>query len=110
MNEEIIRKLIETGGEHDFYTSAPWRRRRREVLKLDKYECQICKAKGKYKKATIVHHVKHLKDSPDLALSIWAGEERQLISVCKSCHEEEHPESQRQLAPQKQPMTEERWD
>jgi 5-methylcytosine-specific restriction endonuclease McrA len=59
---------------------------------MDNHECQICKRKGRYRRADIVHHVKHLKDRPDLALSIWDGEERQLVSVCRQCHEDLHPE------------------
>ena len=86
---------------------------REDVLKLDHYECQRCKdVKHKYRKAKIVHHVKHLRSRPDLALSIWDEEtgERQLISVCKQCHEELHPESQRQFKNIRAPITEERWD
>ena len=60
----------------------------------------------------LVHHVKRLKDRPDLALSIIdpATGERQLISVCKDCHEMLHPESQRQFFPKEPPVTVERWD
>ena len=36
--------------------------------------------------------------------------ERQLISVCKRCHEQLHPESQKQYRPANKPVTEERWD
>ena len=109
-----LRRLIAQGREHEFYTWPEWRREpdgiRAQVLRLDHWECQCCKRKGKYRKAVIVHHVKHLKQRPDLALSIFDGEQRQLESVCKSCHEEYHPESQRQYAPQEPPLTEERWD
>lgn len=103
-------KLIETGNTDSFYNWAEWKALRLDVLKLDNYECQICKAKGKYKKAVIVHHVKHLKENPELALCIWNGDKRQLISVCKACHEDEHPESQRQWKKIKMPLTVERWD
>lgn len=102
--------LISSGREHEFYLWGAWKAIRQQVLSLDHYECQTCKAKGKYARATIVHHVKHLKDRPDLALSIWDGDERQLISLCKSCHEAEHPESQRQYKNIRAPITRERWD
>lgn len=102
--------LISSGREHEFYLWGAWKAIRQKVLSLDHYECQTCKAKGKYAKATIVHHVKHLKDRPDLALSIWDGDERQLISLCKSCHEAEHPESQRKYKNIRAPITAERWD
>ena len=95
-----------------FYRSPAWKSLRLQVLKLDHYECQLCKQRGRYRKAVIVHHVKRLKDRPDLALSIYDPDtkERQLISVCKACHEREHPESQRQYAPKAEPVTKERWD
>ena len=35
---------------------------------------------------------------------------RQLVSVCKRCHEELHPESQRQFRRIRAPLTAERWD
>lgn len=107
-------QLIADGSEHEFYLWPEWKREpdglRAQVLRLDHNECQVCKRRGKYRRATIVHHVKHLRNRPDLALSIYDGEERQLESVCKKCHEEYHPESQRQNIPQAQPVTEERWD
>lgn len=102
--------LIDSGQSDKFYSWGAWLRRRDEVLRLDRWECQLCKAKGRYSRASIVHHVKHLKDRPDLALSIWDGRERQLLSVCKTCHEAEHPESQRPYKPKAEPLTEERWD
>lgn len=109
---EKLKRLISDGKENIWYNSASWDETRQKVLKLDRYECQICKSKGRYNKAKIVHHVKHLKDRPDLALSIYDPEtgERQLISVCKKCHEILHPESYKQYMPTKNPVTEERWD
>lgn len=102
--------LLETGGEHSFYTWAKWQRERAYVLAQDHYDCQVCKARGRRRQATIVHHVKHLRDRPDLALSMWDGKERQLVSVCKACHEDAHPESFRQTEPAHGFQTEERWD
>ena len=105
-------QLIAEGREWLFYSWAEWKALRADVLRLDRYECQHCKAKGRYKRGTIVHHVKHLRDRPDLALSITDPDtgERQLVTVCKSCHEAEHPESFRQNLPKAPPLTEERWD
>lgn len=110
MRTEEIKKLVEQGKEHLFYCGAPWQHKRAEVLRLDRNECQLCKSRGKYRKACIVHHVKHLKDRPDLALSIYDGMERQLVSLCKGCHEEMHPESKRQFAIKAEPVTQERWE
>ena len=109
-NYAHLISLIEQGREVVWYNGATWQNMREQVLKLENYECQLCKAKGRHSKAIIVHHVKHLKDRPDLAVRIWDGKERQLISVCRACHEELHPE--RALLPRtgKKPVTEERWD
>lgn len=108
-----LRRLIGAGRERDFYCWPAWHRKRAEVLRLDNQECQRCKAQGRYTPAVIVHHVKHLKERPDLALSVLDPDtgERQLVSLCRACHESEHPE---RLAdpwqPTKQPISAERWD
>ena len=90
-------------------------KKRVEILAADRYECQICKARGRYKKAELVHHVRHLRDHPELALSDTyvdsdGQEQRQLISVCKDCHEAVcHPERMRKAEKEKF-LQEERWD
>lgn len=106
-----LLELISQGREAAWYNSKAWRTVRDQVLALDNHECQRCKARGKYARAEIVHHVKHLKDRPDLALSVWDGGERQLVSLCRACHEALHPE--RAVTPRKgggDPVTLERWD
>lgn len=109
-----LRRLIERGRERDFYCWPAWHKKRAEVLALDHWECQNCKSKGRYKRAVIVHHVQHLKDRPDLALSIIDPDTgaRQLVALCRACHELEHPE---RLADPWQPsakpkVSAERWD
>ena len=106
-----LRALIAAGQEAQFYSWAEWLALRPDVLRLDQGECQRCKRRGRQRAARIVHHVKHLRDRPDLALSIWdpETEERQLVSVCKRCHEELHPESQRPFPRTHAPVTEEPW-
>ena len=95
---------------HRFYTWGKWKALREQVLKLDKYECQLCKKRGKYTKATTVHHVNYVKKHPDKALEIWysfRGEKRRnLISLCHDCHEEVHGYRKPK---KKEPLTEERW-
>lgn len=107
-----LKRLIAQGREEAFYSWTEWQELRSEVLKLDRFECQNCKKAGRYRKARIVHHVKHLRDRPELALSVFDQEdgERQLVSLCKRCHEMEHPESQRQFRRVGAPLTAERWD
>ena len=100
----FVKKCIKEN-IHRFYTWSKWKTKREEVLRLDKYECQICKQRGKYKKATTVHHVNYVKKHP-----IWyyfRGEKkRNLISLCHECHEEVHGYRKKE---KKKPLTEERW-
>lgn len=107
-----LAALLAAGQEYKFYSWPEWRSLRAEVLRLDHYECQHCKAAGRYSRGYIVHHVKHLRERPDLALSVVDPDtgQRQLETLCKHCHELEHPESQRQFRPQALPITAERWD
>nr|DAM00539.1 MAG TPA: Restriction endonuclease [Caudoviricetes sp.] len=109
--QELV-SLLAAGHEYKFYSWPEWRALRLEVLRLDRYECQHCKATGRYRKGYIVHHVKHLRQRPDLALSVFDPDtgQRQLETLCKQCHELEHPESQRQFQPKALPITAERWD
>ena len=112
IDTDTIRAWIETGQEHNFYNSRTWEKCRRKVIALDRHECTRCAARGRYSRAELVHHVKHLRDRPDLALQIWDPDtgERQLVSVCKRCHDELHPEAMRQTMPAAMPVTAERWD
>ena len=105
-----LHGLLQAGREDLFYHWPEWKALRAEVLRLDHGECQLCKAKGRYRPARIVHHVRHLRDRPDLSLSLFDGEKRQLVSVCKRCHEEQHPESTRHTQTLCPPVTVERWD
>lgn len=98
-----ITKLIRDGNIHAFYVSSIWEYRRAEVLKEQNYECQRCKARGTYSEATTVHHIKHLKKYPQLALT-----KSNLMSVCKECHNELHPEKNRNHKAKAQ-LNEERW-
>lgn len=103
--------LLAAGKENIWYNSGDWQAVRDAVKRID-HECIICKAAGRHSATRYVHHVKHLRDRPDLALSIYDPDtgERQLICVCKQCHELLHPESQRQYRPHATPVTSERWD
>lgn len=106
-----LTALLASGKENIWYNSGDWQAVRDAVKRID-HECIICKAVGKHSATRYVHHVKHLRDRPDLALSIYDPDtgDRQLICVCKQCHELLHPESQRQYRPSKTPVTAERWD
>lgn len=114
METTWISDAVQTGDMQAFYKSGAWLRKRREVLAYDHYECQDCKAAGRYTRAEMVHHEKHVRDRPDLALSMWhvdpaTGERtRQLISLCFACHERRHPERLHK-GERKPPVTVERW-
>lgn len=87
MLSKELMEVIKTGNVRKFYKSPIWRRKRRSILQRDNYECQSCKKEGGFSPATCVHHIKHLKDRPDLAL-----DDNNLISLCDACHNKEHPE------------------
>lgn len=71
----------------------------------DNYECQKCKRRGRYHKAETVHHKKHLKDYPELAIV-----DSNLVSLCFNCHNEEHPEKLMSRETRKRKcITIERW-
>ena len=106
-----IKTLIKEDNLHAFYISTAWLKLRAEVLAEDKYECQMCKARGYYTRANHVHHVNYVKIHPELALSKHYNDDdgnikRNLISLCHNCHEEIHGHRQKEKP---EPLTKERW-
>lgn len=86
MNKKLLQ-AIRKGNTHYFYTSWAWRKKRKQILERDNNECQICKQNGKVTVGTkddplVVHHIKELKEHPELALT-----DKNLLSVCNNCHE-----------------------
>lgn len=118
MNQRFLQKLqewIASGNVHRFYLTGEWKEKSKEVLDIDRNECQIHKERGRFRRAELVHHEKHVKKFPELALDIYYTDsdgqrKRNLRSVCKECHEYVcHPE---RLKKKSKPRftTEERWD
>lgn len=70
-----------------FYTTAKWKAFRKRVLIRDQYTCQRCKRYGRITQAREVHHIKHLEEYPELAY-----DPENCISLCKACHNMQHPE------------------
>lgn len=75
-----------------FYYSKPWRAVRVRVLERDHGMCMLCMERFmrggvKPRTATVVHHILHLEDRPDLALDM-----DNLQSLCEICHNQQHPE------------------
>ncbi|MGG5304204.1 HNH endonuclease [Enterococcus pernyi] len=88
MTEEFYRWLLQLIREDrlvKFYQSPKWRRLREKAMKRDHYECQECRRLGKYHRVENVHHIKEVKDRPDLALDL-----DNLICVCIEHHNEVH--------------------
>lgn len=110
-----LREWIESGNVHRFYLTGEWKEKSAEVMDLDRGECQIHKERGRFRRAELVHHEKHVKKFPELALDIYyididGKRKRNLRSVCKECHENVcHPERLKKRA---KPgfTTEECWD
>ena len=80
MNKKLLQ-AIKSGREDIFYNSRTWRKKRKQILERDNRECQMCKKEGKVSKADTVHHIKKLKDYPELGMT-----DENLISVCFNCH------------------------
>lgn len=101
---EWVRTLSEHSarGWHAFYHTGEWKRKRAEILKRDHQACAECAKHGVYTKADTVHHIVHLRDAPELALT-----DSNLESLCSACHDKEHPE--RQYKRRDEPITHERW-
>ena len=116
MTIEKIKELVESGHEERFYNSGDWDEVAYSVKKLDHFECVLCKARGRCTtRNLLVHHVNHLKDRPDLALTIWIEDtngkrQRNLITVCRRCHETVcHPDRMAKETKERF-QTVERWD
>ena len=108
-SEAEILKLIACSRLDIFYNSYYWRKLSHQVIKQYNGECLLCKSKGLYSPATLVHHVKPIKEHPSLAYSVTYvdddGKEKiQLMPLCQSCHEYMH----HRFTP-KPPLTVERW-
>lgn len=102
-----IKKLIQDGELWRFYKSKEWLVIKVEVLKEFHNECAICKSKGKItrydvdkdgkkKLISTVHHNQFVRIHPELATCkyyYYEGKKyRNLIPVCKCCHNQLHPE------------------
>lgn len=98
MNDELlqfIKECISKNDMHSFYIKKEWQDKRLEIIKRDHCECQSCRRKGIIKvvkpnsklrkERAYVHHIKHLKDYPELAL-----DNANLETLCFECHELEH--------------------
>lgn len=68
------------GNMFDYYGSK-WKRKRKHILRLDGYVCQIAKRYGRTEEAVVVHHIYPADEYPE-----WAWEDWNLISVSLATH------------------------
>lgn len=101
------------------YNSRRWKVKRLDILKRDKFECQDCRQRlrdaaekgvrlygedAKIRRAEEVHHIKELKEHPELAF-----EDDNLISLCIDCHNLRHGRKLHAIRRKKKIVSEERW-
>ena len=121
---EYILQLIERDELWRFYKTKEWRSLKRRILTEHHYECAECRRLGRITRydrdkdgrrrlISAVHHVKHVRNHPELALSRtytdMDGVHDNLIPVCKSCHNKLHPEKHRQAVAKDRFVNVERW-
>lgn len=104
MELKQLNELIAQDNLVKFYKCKEWRRLRLEALIRDNNECQLCKSKGKYKRAENVHHIKEVKTHPHLALTL-----DNLQCLCIRCHNEVHDRLEQEKNKIPKFMNVERW-
>ena len=121
VTEEWIRELISKDELWRFYKTKEWIKLKRSILKEHHYECAECRKLGVITRhdgdrlLSTVHHVCHVREHPELALSRWykdyeTGEMKEnLIPVCKACHNKLHPEKRKFRISPDRFVNEERW-
>lgn len=68
-----------------FYLTPAWKRKARQIMIRDRYQCQISKRYGKLKPAELVHHVFPREEFPEYTFADW-----NLIAVSQSIHAKLH--------------------
>ena len=105
MLDKRLLSYIKQGLYIKFYKSREWLAKRADIFKRDNYECQHCKREGKFSPADCVHHIKHLREFPMLALT-----DSNLVALCNPCHNKEHPEKLARWEPKPGFINPERWE
>lgn len=82
----------------NFYKSTRWKKKRRAILRRDKYMCQECARYGRKVERREVHHIKFLEEYPELAF-----DNDNLISLCHACHNAKHPEKAKKATASRHP-------
>lgn len=85
LTTEQIRTLIRENRVEEFYNSRGWRNLSEEIINANHRECQMCKRDHTLTRATLVHHIKPLREHPELAY-----DRNNLMPLCHDCHERIH--------------------
>lgn len=101
------------------YNSKEWKLKRNDILMRDCNECQDCVQRlktaavngtqlhgeeRKIRRAQEVHHIKEMKEYPEL----WLDDDN-LISLCTQCHNIRHGRNPKRFVKKKKYLTEEKW-
>ena len=118
--QELINWITELTDKDEiwkFYKCREWVELKNKVLQECHYECQMCRSKGKIKKAQTVHHLHYVKDYPQYALSQYILDEdnkrvNNLMALCNSCHNHVHYDDKigKKNNANKEDISPERWD
>lgn len=88
IQEVITRRTRQRAVKKDkfdkFYNSPQWINMRNYILSKNNYTCAKCEGE-----ADTVHHIKHLREPGGWELRL---NEKNLMPICKSCHNKEHRE------------------
>lgn len=63
------------------YYGGSWKKKRKKILRMDGYICQVAKRYGRTEEATVVHHIYPADKYPEYAWCDW-----NLISVSLATH------------------------
>ena len=74
------------------YNDPTYKKFRLDVLKRDKFTCQMCKKRGK-KTRLNVHHIMKWSSASSLRFDIDNG-----ITLCKKCHDSVHGKESHYIA------------
>ena len=113
MTADDIRRWYAEGKGYTFYHSHEWQALKRQILYEQHGECEWCRERGIITPAETVHHVMHVREHPELALSRTyrdrdGVEHKNLIALCHDCHDKAHGRMRYQDR-KKKFLTEEKW-
>ena len=91
VDKKWLKYIIENDEKNAFYNLSIWRRHvSQDVLKRDKWECQLCKYEHRLTTRTSsgllqVHHILPLEFYPQYCLNMTT-----LVTLCYDCHNRVH--------------------